>query len=266
MKQKLLKWFPWLRTIRNKQMKFCFYLKMFFDSNHYSKEKGPLLPYILYQNKDNLINTQTECNVEYQYNKVYNLKLASTTVNQIYIKPQETFSFWQLVRFADKKEKYKDGLTLNQGTLTTIKGGGLCALSNLLFDLFLHSPLTILERHTHTVKSFPSPTEGSLEGIDATIVEGLLDLKVKNETEQTFQIIIDITDKELVGILRISENLKRIYEVYNKNLEIYEENGKTYERVEVWRRIKQNNEIIEDICLYINKTRLGYDPKKENLI
>ncbi len=68
------------------------------------------------------------------------------------------------------------------------KGGGLCQMSNLLFWVFLHSPMTIVERHTHDIKDFPTARDGEPEGVDATVSEGWRDLKVKNDTDKTFQI------------------------------------------------------------------------------
>lgn len=50
--------------------------------------------------------------MKYQINKVHNLKLAARTINKVIIEPNETFSFWQLVRWADHHEKYKDELNL----------------------------------------------------------------------------------------------------------------------------------------------------------
>ena len=69
---------------------------MLIDGNKYAKNKSEaLLP-----------------NMKYQINKVHNLKLAARTINKVIIEPNETFSFWQLVRWADHHEKYKDGLNL----------------------------------------------------------------------------------------------------------------------------------------------------------
>ena len=52
----------------------------------------------------------------------------------------------------------------------------------VIFWLFLHAPLTILERHGHDRKDFPEPPSDALLGVDATIYEGWLDLKVRNDT------------------------------------------------------------------------------------
>ena len=61
-------------------------------------------------------------------------------------------------------------------------------MSNVLFWVFLHTPLTIIERHPHLIEDFPSPDKDIPVGVDATINEGWQDLKVKNNTNQTFKI------------------------------------------------------------------------------
>ena len=61
--------------------------------------------------------------------------------------------------------------------------------SNLLFWLFLHTPLTIVERHGHASKDFPDPPSNLPTGVDATISEGLAGSKGKNDTNRTYQIL-----------------------------------------------------------------------------
>ena len=65
-----------------------------------------------------------------------NLKLAAAPIHRVLIRPGETFSFWMLVRGADRKQRYLDGLNLENGRIVGSYGGGLCQLSNLLFWLF----------------------------------------------------------------------------------------------------------------------------------
>lgn len=138
--------FPWLLPLRKKQRKLCFYLGLRLDRNHYSsKQIETLSPYRLFETTCLMYNHETGFDMKYQENKVFNLKLAAKTINNLIICPGETFSFWKLVRYADKDTPYKDGLVAD-GKLQTLPGGGLCQISNLLFWLFLHTPLTIIER------------------------------------------------------------------------------------------------------------------------
>ena len=211
-KKKILEKFPILRKIRTKQIKFVFYAKMYLDKNKYCKEIiKEKLPYQLSKFKDRMVNTKTGYPIEYQYNKVFNLKLASKKINKILIKPNETFSFYMSVKGADKKEKYKKGLTLVNGKIEFVEGGGMCQISNLLFQVFLNSPLTIVERHTHKIKDFPEPMEDALKGIDATLAEGFLDLKVRNDTQNSAKLMLGFTSKQSRTIVPKDQIISKYY-------------------------------------------------------
>ena len=263
-KKKILEKFPILRKIRTKQIKLVFYAKMYLDKNKYCKEIiKEKLPYQLSKFKDRMVNTKTGYPIEYQYNKVFNLKLASKKINKILIKPNETFSFYMSVKGADKKEKYKKGLTLVNGKIEFVEGGGMCQISNLLFQVFLNSPLTIVERHTHKIKDFPDPMEDALKGIDATLAEGFLDLKVRNDTQNTFQIIIEFDDEFIYGYLCSKEEIKEQYKIINKDLRYIKEKDKIYEKVDIYRQTIQNEQVINEQKLYTNKTQIGYELPKD---
>lgn len=158
-RKRLTQVFPFLLPIRKWQRKKLFYLEMLIDGNKYAKNKSEaLLPNTVFETSSLMLNENSGFDMEYQINKVHNLKLAARIINKVIIEPNETFSFWQLVRWADHHEKYKDGLNLVDGKIVGSYGGGLCQLSNMLFWLFLHTPLTVVERHGHAVESFPSTT------------------------------------------------------------------------------------------------------------
>ena len=176
-----------------------------------------------------MLNENSGFDMKYQINKVHNLKLAAKTINKVIIEPNETFSFWQLVRWADHHEKYKDGLNLVDGKIVGSYGGGLCQLSNMLFWLFLHTPLTVVERHGHAVESFPSTTEDLPCGTDATINEGWLDLKIRNDTDNTFQIEISFDDKYMYGRILSQSPVNIEYSVFNSSVSYIKRNGRTYQ-------------------------------------
>jgi vancomycin resistance protein VanW len=171
----------------------------------------------------------------YQENKVFNLRLAAEPINGITIRPHETFSFWQLVRKA-RKADFKHGLSVEYGKLVAVKGGGLCHLSNFLFCMFLHTPLTIIERHGHRVKDFPSPDENEPDGVDATVSEGWLDLKVRNQTNLTYQIELEFDGTFLNGRILASEALSCRYEVINRDKLYFNKGEKLFKQVSVCRQ------------------------------
>lgn len=222
--------FPFLLPFRKWQRKKLFYLKMWLDKYKYAKEASmEPLPFKVFSASSLMLNKNSGFDMKYQYNKVFNLKLAGKTLDKILIKPGETFSFWQLVRKADRKVPYRDGLILVNGEITPSYGGGLCQISNLLFWLFLHTPLTIVERHGHAVESFPSADEDLPCGIDATVNEGWLDLKVKNDTKETFQISLTFDEKYMYGTILSDKEIMRRYEVFNQSVTYFRKNGKVYQ-------------------------------------
>jgi len=164
--------FPWLIPLRTKQRKFCFYLGMRLDGHKYcTTQSADRLPILVYESVCPMYNRDTGFDLVYQENKVFNLKLAAVTVDNMLIRPGDTFSFSRATRYADRETPYKDGLVVVNGKLTTAPGGGMCQLTNLLFWIFLHSPLTIVERHGHRLKDFPESTSDAPIGVDATISE-----------------------------------------------------------------------------------------------
>lgn len=253
--------FPWLLPIRKKQRVFCYYMGMTFDRNHYaSKMIDTLLPYQLFTDSCPMYNRETGFDMEYQENKVFNLKLAAKTLNGLLLQPGETFSFWRLVRRADKGTPYKEGLTVKDGKLITVPGGGMCQMSNLLFWLFLHTPLTVVERSGHEVKEFPEPNSDEIKGVDATITEGWLDLKVRNDTDCTYQIAVTFDDENIIGAVCVDQRPPVLYKVTNGNIDYCRDKGRIYEFVKVERRefdADTGREIGKKL-LYTNKCEICY--------
>lgn len=245
---------PWLLPVRKKQRLFCFYAAMRFDSNHYSAiQQAEQLPHQLFASSCPMYNESTGFDMVYQENKVFNLKLAARPINGLLIRPGETFSFCWATRHADRDTPYKEGLTEVYGKLTTEQGGGLCMLSNLLFWLFLHTPLTIVERHGHRKKDFPEPPSDAPMGVDATVAAGWLDLKVRNDTDSTFQICIDFDEVSINGKILCDVD-GDAYEVFNGPVSYCREDGLVFAEVDICRKAPDGKEE----TLYRNRCQIGY--------
>lgn len=259
-RKRLTQMFPFLLPLRRWQRKKCFYWKMWWDRNKYAKERQKEhLPCEVYRTSSLMLNENSGFDMKYQYNKVHNLKLAAKTIDGLLIAPGETFSFWQLVRRADRREPYRNGLILVNGRIEASYGGGLCQVSNMLFWMFLHTPLTIVERHGHRVESFPSTDEDQPCGTDATVNEGWLDLKVKNDTDQTFQILITFDEEYMYGEICSDREWPVSYEIFNRNVRYVKRDGKVYQtalvcriREDAVRHTRQEEE------LYQNRCEIGY--------
>lgn len=158
-RKRLTQVFPFLLPIRKWQRKKLFYLEMLIDGNKYAKNKSEaLLPNTVFETSSLMLNENSGFDMKYQINKVHNLKLAARTINKVIIEPNETFSFWQLVRWADHHEKYKDGLSLVDGKIVGSYGGGLCQLSNMFFGFFYTHLLQLLS-DTDTLLSHFHPQQ-----------------------------------------------------------------------------------------------------------
>lgn len=191
--------FPCLLPLRKKQKIFCYYIGMRLDHNRYSETRSDtMLANPLFYADWPLYNYETGYELIYQENKAYNCRLAARVLDKVIIAPGETFSFWNAVRDANREVPYKDGYTLSDGKLQLLPGGGLCQMSSFLYWLFLHTPLTVTEQHTHGIDLHRN-TPGIPQGIDAAVAEGWLDLKVKNNTAYTFQIQISVDKYHMRG-------------------------------------------------------------------
>lgn len=253
---------PFLLPLRLRQRKMWYYAKMRFDGNRYAANRRPLFAHTLCEQRSLLINEHTGADIAYQYNKAHNLRLAAQAISGVVVMPGETFSLWRLARHADRRERYRDGLCVHNGRLVAVYGGGLCQLSNLLFLLFLATPLTIVERHTHKVKEFPNPSPDDLCGVDATILEGWLDLRARNDTDTPLQIFLSVDEKYLSGKILTPRELSERYGVINQGLRYFEKDSQMYESVTVVRQTldARTGALLGQTPLYTNVCKLGYDP------
>jgi hypothetical protein len=106
--------------------------------------------------------------------KIHNLRLALRRLDGLEIDAGGLFSFWSNVGRAHRFKGYVAGRELREGCVVPAIAGGLCQLSNALYDAAARAGLDITERHTHT-RVIP----GSLAeaGRDATVFWNYLDLR-----------------------------------------------------------------------------------------
>lgn len=259
-RKRLTQFFPALIPLRQAQRRLFCLLGMRLDRRRYAEiQWGAVLPQRVFAASCPLINPDTGFDLRYQWNKVFNLQLAAKKLDRLLIRPGETFSFCWATRDADKITPYRDGLIVVNGRLTTAPGGGLCQLTNLLFWLFLHSPLTIVERSGHREKDFPDPGDQPA-GTDATFAAGWLDLKVRNDTGRTYQLLLDFSGDELTGSLQADRREPVEYQVHNRDLRYYRQGDGVYQEVDVLQRrlSRLTGELLGETTLYHNRCRIGY--------
>ncbi|HQU93133.1 MAG TPA: VanW family protein [Pyrinomonadaceae bacterium] len=108
--------------------------------------------------------------------KIQNLRIALSHLNGIEIPAGEIFSFWKHVGRATKRRRFVEGRELREGCIIPNVGGGLCQISNALYDAALQANLEIIERHRHTQVVAGSLAE---HGRDATVFWNYVDLRFR---------------------------------------------------------------------------------------
>ncbi|MBS1795133.1 MAG: VanW family protein [Acidobacteria bacterium] len=108
--------------------------------------------------------------------KAQNLRIAVERLDGLEIPAGATFSFWKHLGHVNRLKGYVVGRELREGCIVPNVGGGLCQLSNALYDAALEAGFEIVERHAHT-KVIP----GSLaeRNRDATVFWNYVDLRFR---------------------------------------------------------------------------------------
>ncbi|WGM39815.1 VanW family protein [Caulobacter sp. NIBR1757] len=110
----------------------------------------------------------------HQRGKVENLRRATTAIGAGKLEAGQVFSFWRIVGKATRRRGYVDGRMIQEGCLVPAVGGGLCQLSNALYDVAQRAGCEIFERHGH---SKVVPGSASTHGRDATVAWNYVDLR-----------------------------------------------------------------------------------------
>ena len=188
------------------------------------------LAYQCFSHKTPLRRQLKDVDMWLQENKIINLKLATARIHGILIRPGETFSYWRLIGKPSRRKGYAKGMVLRNGKFYAGTGGGLCQLSNMIFWMAAHSPLTVVERHRHGYDVFPDSNRTQPFGSGATCYYPHGDLMLRNDTEHTFQILVTVGTDYLEGALLASDPIPEKYCVVEKNHRMESEYWGAYSR------------------------------------
>ncbi|ACB84193.1 VanW family protein [Natranaerobius thermophilus] len=242
------------------------YLEWYLSTTKWaSMYKDKLLKYSVFQHKTPLLRKLSQVEMWMQYNKITNLEIATKRLNKIIIKPGETFSYWRLIGRPTRTKGYLEGMVLYNGKVESGVGGGLCQLSNLIYWMTLHTPLTVTERYRHSYDVFPDSNRTVPFGSGATCAYNYIDLQIYNGTKQTYQLLVYLTDDYLVGEWRSDNEPCHTYEVYQGDHWITHEPGIGYVRHNtIYRKVYNlKGEDIDDEFVTENHAIMMYQPYLE---
>ncbi len=129
----------------------------------------------------------------HQRGKVENLRRATAAIGSGMLAPGQVFSFWRVLGKATRRRGYVDGRMIQEGCLVPAVGGGLCQLSNALYDVAQRADCEIIERHGH---SKVVPGSASTHGRDATVAWNYVDLRFAHA--RPLHIETRLTEGELI--------------------------------------------------------------------
>lgn len=129
--------------------------------------------------------------------KVENLRRAIRSLHGIEVGPGQVLSFWAQVGPPWQRRGFVEGREIREGCIVPAIAGGLCQLSNALYDAARRGGLEIVERHAH---SRVVPGSAAAAGRDATVMWNYVDLRVRSD--HAFRVEAELGPEALVLRLR----------------------------------------------------------------
>ena len=134
-------------------------------------------------------------------NRLTNLKITCSRINETIVKSGKEFSFHKVVGQPNAKDGYKeaDAFGENNEIIKSI-GGGNCQVSTTIYNAALGvKGLKITERHEHD-----RPVAYIEDGKDATVAYDYFDLKFENNNDFDIKLYSSVKDdKVVVKIVKI---------------------------------------------------------------
>ena len=125
-------------------------------------------------------------------NRVDNISVACEKINGTEVKAGEVFSFNSTTGERNVKNGYKNAPVIVDGEKSYGIGGGVCQVSTTIYMAALTANLSIIEHFNHS-----EPVAYAPKGKDATVVYGVKDLKIKNDTDKSIFIYAWVEDEKV---------------------------------------------------------------------
>lgn len=203
-----------------------------------SKKSYKQLPYRVADHHTPLYRELHQVDRSIQEAKVHNLRIAVKQLHGIVLQPGEVFSYWKWIGKPTKQKGYQPGMILYCGQMKLGTGGGLCQLSNLIYWITLHSPLEVVERYRHSYDVFPDANRTQPFGSGATCAYNYLDLMIRNNTEEVYQLWLELGETELSGEWRSNSPARYQYVIEERNHRL---------SLEPWGGYMRHNELVRQV-------------------
>ena len=126
--------------------------------------------------------------------RTHNIRLAVAALDSVVLEPGAELSFNQRVGPRTLERGYQMAPVILREERQLQLGGGICQVASTLFSAALMAGLTPIERYRHS-----SPVDYIALGEDATIAWGYKDLRVRNDSEQSVRVRLDVVGTTLLA-------------------------------------------------------------------
>ena len=137
----------------------------------------------------------------YWEGKLENLRIAADRLNTIVLPPNRVLSFWRAVGAPTEKNGFQIGRSIRSDAVSADIGGGLCQISGLLYETGLRAGLQVIERQAHTQDLYTDQTRFTPLGLDATVVWGHKDVRLRNNADQSLRFHFEVAEDEISATL-----------------------------------------------------------------
>lgn len=194
-----------------------------------------------------------------QADRVENIKIACSAIDNSLIYPGQNFSFNTWVGPRATEAGYKEAPTIFMGKLIPGVGGGICQVSSTLYNAVLLANLRVLQRRNHTIPSAYVPL-----GRDATVVYEGIDFIFQNNYQKPILLVANVQSPyitvailgEKSGWSKVSLESKTIETYPFKTIETHDptlpegerirvSKGVAGSKVELWREVEFDDGHVE---------------------
>lgn len=228
-----------------------------------TRQEAPM-PALIHAYSCNMIKRGPGIDLKLQVNKAENIRLACKRMNQLVIRPGESFSFWHYVGKTSRKNGFAEGRVIVNGKLVAGTGGGLCNLANAIHLLAMHSPLTMTELHHHSDALAPDPDgKRSPYSAGTSVNYNYLDLRFRNDTGQPVQLLAWCEGDKLHAELRTTQEYPYTYRIVEEDHHFQKsESGQYYRLSKIYRETiaRPTGEVVKKELKWDNRSKVMFDP------
>lgn len=238
------------------------HLKNLLGNEKFAREiKKDKLPNVVSAYSSQLIKTGKGIDPVLQENKAVNIDLACRNINGVVLHPGEVFSFWRAIGKITKRKGYLDGRVLVGNKLQPGIGGGLCNLGNTIHWLVLHSPLDVMEFHSHSDALAPDHGKREPFSSGTSVSYNYIDYRFRNNTDQDIQLLLWCADKQLYGELRSERAFPYRFELVEEAHHFHKEGEKYYRISQIYKNTieKTTGNVLDKKLVLDNHSEVMYD-------